>query len=187
MKKLLFAAVAVFAFGTANAQGMKFGAKAGLNMADWYGDDAEGADSRTSFHVGGFAEFKVSDKFAVQPELLYSSQGAKGEGAKINTDYINLPVMAKFYATDKLSIEAGPQIGFLMSAKLKPESGGGSQDVKDQLKSTDFGVNFGLGYNFTDNISGNLRYNLGLSEVPDSADVSDVKNGVFSLSLGYSF
>ena len=186
MKKLLFAAAAVFAFGTANAQGMKFGAKAGLNMADWYGEDADGADSRTSFHVGGFAEFKVSEKFAVQPELLYSSQGAKGEGAKINTDYLNVPIMAKFYATDKLSIEAGPQIGFLMSAKLKPDSGD-SQDVKDSLKSTDFGVNFGLGYNFTENISGGLRYNLGLSSVPDSADVGDVKNGVFALSMGYSF
>lgn len=186
MKKLVFTAIAVFTFGLTNAQETKFGAKAGLNMADWYGDDAEGADSRTSFHVGGFAEIKVSDKFAVQPELLYSSQGAKGDGAKINTDYLNIPVMAKFYATEKLSIEAGPQVGFLLSAKLKPDTGD-TQDVKDAIKSTDFGVNVGLGYNFTENITGGLRYNLGLSSVPDSEDINDVKNGVFALSMGYRF
>ncbi|MFC7774118.1 porin family protein [Flavobacterium sp. GCM10027622] len=185
MKKLLLSVAAVFAFGFANAQETKFGIKAGLNLADWSGDSTDGIDSRIAFHVGGFAEFKLSEKFAVQPELLYSSQGGKADAATLNVDYINIPVMAKFYAAEKFSIEAGPQVGFLMSAKIKPDSGE-DQDVKDQLKSTDFGVNLGLGYDFTENISANLRYNLGLSQVID-ADGTDAKNNVFSLSVGYKF
>lgn len=185
MKKLLLTAAAIFTFGFANAQETKFGVKAGLNLADWSGDEADGIDSRVSFHVGGFAEIKVSDKFAVQPELLYSSQGGKADGGTYNVDYINIPIMAKFYVAEKFSIEAGPQVGFLMSAKAKPDSGD-DQDIKDELKSTDFGVNLGLGYNITENISAGLRYNLGLSQVVD-ADNVDIKNNVFSLSVGYKF
>lgn len=185
MKKLLLTAAAVFAFGFTNAQETKFGVKAGLNMADLSGDDTDGIDSKIAFHVGGFAEIKLTDKFAVQPELLYSAQGGKADGGKYNFDYINLPIMAKFYITDQFSVEAGPQVGFLVSAKVKPDSGD-TQDVKDQLKSTDFGVNVGLGYNLTENFTAGLRYNLGLSQVVD-ADGADVKNNVFSLSVGYKF
>ena len=56
--------------------------------------------------------------------------------------------MAKYYVAEGFSLEAGPQIGFLMSAKMKAESGGDSEeiDVKDDLKSIDFGINFGAGY-----------------------------------------
>ncbi|MES2812078.1 MAG: porin family protein [Bacteroidota bacterium] len=185
MKKLLLTAAAVFAFGFANAQETKFGVKAGLNMADWGGDDADGLDSKVSFHVGGFAEIKLSDKFAFQPELLYSAQGAKADGGSYDVNYLNIPLMAKYFATEKFSIEAGPQVGFLMSAKANPDSGD-SVDIKDELKSTDFGFNLGLGYNFTENLSAGLRYNLGLSQVIDADDV-DVKNNVFSLSVGYKF
>jgi opacity protein-like surface antigen len=185
MKKILLTAAAVFAFGFANAQEVKFGVKAGLNLADWSGDNADGIDSRVAFHVGGLAEIKLSDKFALQPELLYSSQGGKADGGTYNVDYINIPVMAKFYVVDKFSIEAGPQVGFLVSAKAKPDSGD-DVDIKDELKSTDFGANFGLGYNFTDNISAGVRYNLGLSQIVDADDV-DVQNTVFSISAAYRF
>jgi opacity protein-like surface antigen len=185
MKKILLTAAAVFAFSFANAQEVKFGVKAGLNLADWSGDNADGIDSRVAFHVGGLAEIKLSDKFALQPELLYSSQGGKADGGTYNVDYINIPVMAKFYVVDKFSIEAGPQVGFLVSAKAKPDSGD-DVDIKDELKSTDFGANFGLGYNFTDNISAGVRYNLGLSQIVDADDV-DVQNTVFSISAAYRF
>lgn len=185
MKKLLFTFATIIACNFMNAQEVKFGIKAGLNLADWSGDDADQIDSKIAFHAGGFAEIKLADKFALQPELLYSAQGGKTDGGTYNVNYINIPLMAKYYAIDKFSIEAGPQIGFLMSAKTKPDNGD-SQDIKDELKSTDFGINLGLGYNFTDNISAGLRYNLGLSQVVDSSG-TDIKNNVFSLSVGYKF
>jgi hypothetical protein len=185
MKKLLLTAAAVFAFSFANAQEVKFGVKAGLNLADLGGDDADGVDSKIAFHVGGLAEIKLSDKFAIQPELLYSAQGGEVEGGKYNFDYILLPIMAKFYPIKQLSIEAGPQIGFLVSGKVKPDSGD-SIDVKDDLKSTDIAANLGVSYNFTDNISAGLRYSLGLTQVTDEGDF-DIMNNVFSLSAAYKF
>ncbi|MEN2414852.1 porin family protein [Flavobacterium mesophilum] len=185
MKKIILSAVAVMAFGFANAQDVKFGVKGGLNFAN-LGGDADG-DGVTSFHVGALAEIKLTDKFAVQPELLYSGQGSDfGEGgfdSTLKLSYLNLPIMAKYYVIDKLSLEAGPQIGFLLSAKNEDE------DVKDSFKSVDFGLNFGAGYDFTEHFFAGVRYNVGLSNIADVPDEADFKttNGVFSVSVGYKF
>ncbi|OUL62083.1 porin family protein [Flavobacterium sp. AJR] len=203
MKKITLSIVAVLAFGFANAQEVKFGVKGGINLSTFTGD-VENASSKVGFQVGGFAEIKLTEKFSIQPELLYSLQGAKfeesGEGFSYeNTDkfsYLNIPVMAKYYVAEKFSLEAGPQIGFLLSAKSDftntDEFFGttsGDEDVKDFYKSIDFGVNFGAGYDFTENLSAGLRYNLGLSNIAENeeGDNGKIKNSVFSLSVGYKF
>ena len=220
MKKVLLSAVAILAFGFANAQDIKYGAKVGLNVATLNGD-VEDAKSLIGAHLGGFAEIKLSDKFAFQPELLYSMQGAKTESSYSETDfgytyieteetklklgYLNLPLMAKYFATDKLYLEAGPQIGFLVSAKydsdysyvviddsdgsiFDSESDSTSGDYKDFVKSVDFGFNVGLGYEFTENMFAGARYNLGLSDINDVNGSNDkIGNGVFQLSFGYKF
>ncbi|HEX9826031.1 MAG TPA: porin family protein [Flavobacteriaceae bacterium] len=180
MKKLfLFAAVAVFGF-TMNAQEVTFGAKAGVNFASLGGDDSDGLDGLTSFHVGGVVVIGVSEKFAIQPELLYSSQGASYDGGDLKLDYINVPVLAKFTVAEGFSIEAGPQIGFLVSAKDDGE------DVKDFLKSTDFSAALGLGYELETGLNFGARYNLGLGNVLDD-DGGDLKNNVIQLFVGYNF
>jgi opacity protein-like surface antigen len=180
MKKIILTAVAVLAFGFANAQ-VKFGAKVALNVATLTGD-VEDASSLIGFQVGAFAEIKVSEKFAVQPELMYSAQGASFDYGDSQLGYLNIPVMAKYYVAKSFSLEAGPQIGFLLSAKDDGD------DIKDDLSSTDFGFNFGAGYDFTENLSAGLRYNLGLTNLIDIEGFdSTAKNGVFSVSLGYKF
>jgi hypothetical protein len=189
MKKVILTVAAIFAFGFASAQDkkggsdseMSFGAKGGLNMATV--SNATGSSALIGAHIGGFAEFKLSDKFAVQPELLFSMQGAKFDSGSFSLNYINVPVMAKYYVADAFSVEAGPQIGFLMSAKDDGE------DVKDGYNTIDFGVNFGAGYDLNEKMVLGLRYNLGLSDLqkdlPSGYDGS--KNGVLSLSFGYKF
>ncbi|MCL9807829.1 porin family protein [Flavobacterium luminosum] len=196
MKKLLLTAAAVFAFGFANAQDVKFGVKAGLNLGTLTGD-LENAfvnsdmKMRTSFNAGGFAEIKLSDKFAIQPEILYSVEGGKqdvsGESEKLIWDlaYVNIPVMAKFYPIEKLSIEAGPQIGFLTKAEATFD-GETVADFKDDSKSTAISLNLGAGYDFTKNIFGSIRYNLGMTNIIDENDF-DSKSNVLSLSVGYKF
>src|SRR5690606_27624389 len=127
MKKF-FLVAAVFAIGfSANAQQeVKFGPKAGVNFATI--SNVEDSKMLTGFYVGGVAEIKFTDKFSIQPELMYSAQGVKQEsnytiaGITINEsltakyDYINIPIMAKYYVYDGLSVELGPQFGFLVKA-----------------------------------------------------------------------
>lgn len=207
MKRIILSAIAVMAFGFVNAQDVKFGLKGGLNLANFSGD-TEGADLKThvGFNAGGFVEIKFSEKFAVQPEILYSTQGTKFENIgdevdgvfytgdiKFNLAYINVPVMFKYYAAEKFAIEAGPQIGFLVSAKTKTKLDGFSQtvegDIKDSFESIDFGLNLGASYDFTENLSLDARYNLGLANIAKTEVGDDTKlhNSLFSISLGYKF
>ncbi|MGV9004204.1 porin family protein [Flavobacterium sp.] len=181
MKKIILSVAAIFAFGVVSAQDIKFGVKGGLNSSNITNTD--GSKALVGFHVGGLAEFKVSEKFAVQPELLYSTQGAGSDGGDLKLDYINIPIMAKFYVAEKFSIQAGPQIGFLMTAKADGE------DVKDFFKTTDFGVNIGVGYNLDENMMLDLRYNMGLSQVQKEVidGTSKSMNQVIQLSFGYKF
>ena len=207
MKKVLLTVAAVMAFGLMNAQEVKYGAKAGLNMSN-FGGDAENTDMKIGFQIGGFAEIKISDKFSVQPELLFSTQGAKSEESgsesgysytskeTLKLNYLNIPVMAKYYATEKFYVEAGPQIGFLMSAEAESEdtvSFGGvtesestTTDVKEFTNSTDFGLGLGLGYNFTENIGAGLRYTAGLSDIYKDSD-GKVNNSNIAISVAYTF
>ena len=69
-------------------------------------------------------------------------------------------------------------------------SGFGSDtvDMKDELKSTDFGLGLGMNYEFSDVIFANARYQAGLTEIGDSEGGSnDIKNSVFQIGLGFRF
>ncbi|MDG1779007.1 MAG: porin family protein [Flavobacteriaceae bacterium] len=191
MKKLFLLMISLVVCSL-HAQNVTFGAKAGLNFASLTGDDAEDIDGRTSLHLGATAEFSLSETFSIQPELLYSGQGFTANESDVDItgkmDYINLPIMAKFYAAEGLSLEIGPQIGFLLSAKAEGKSEGNSVsiDFKDESKSVDFGANFGIGYKLDSGINFGFRYNLGLISVSEE-DSEDLKSNVLQLSVGYNF
>jgi opacity protein-like surface antigen len=202
MKKIIMTAAAIMAFAFTNAQDVKFGIKGAVSLTTLTGD-VENASSKVGFQAGAFAEIKITDKFSIQPEVLYSAQGVKEKGnteyngniysleANTKLGYINVPVMAKYYVAEKFSLEAGPQIGFLVSAKGEATVLGRSQevDIKDGYKSIDLGLNLGAGYDFTENLSVGVRYSLGLSNLAadDYDNDVNIKNSVFALSLGYKF
>lgn len=90
MKKLSIAIVIILGFSQLmKAQDIKFGAKAGLNLANMSGD-VEDNSMKLAFHLGGMAEIKISEQFAVQPELLYSAQGAKFSDGTLSLNYLAL-------------------------------------------------------------------------------------------------
>ncbi|WP_343695372.1 porin family protein [Flavobacterium sp.] len=191
MKKVILTAIAILAFGFANAQQTRFGVKGGLNITNFSGDNDSNA--LIGFQIGGFAEIKIIERLSIQPELLFSTQGASFDVNGSNRDidyklnYINIPVLAKFYIVKQFYVEGGPQLGFLVSAKRD------GNDIKDSYKSTDLGFNFGAGYYFTDNFSVGLRYTVGLSNVGDY-DTDDIdayldspKNSVLALTAAYKF
>lgn len=180
MKKLFFLAATVFFTGTISAQQVNFGAKAGLNIATLSGDDIDDVGSRTAFHIGLIGEIMLTEKFAVQPEVLYSAQGAKEDDLTYKLDYVAIPVMAKYFVTPGLSLEAGPQIAFNTLSEI--EFDGESEDL-DEIEGMDFGLGFGLGYQFM-NAFVQARYNMGLTEIVEDADA---KNSVFQISVGYKF
>ncbi|PKA84304.1 outer membrane protein with beta-barrel domain [Ulvibacter sp. MAR_2010_11] len=183
MKKLLImAAIAVFGFTTANAQGVSFGVKAGANFASINGDDADDLDGRTSFHVGGVVNIGISELFAVQPELVYSAQGFEFEDVKGKLDYVNIPIMADFTVADGLSLQGGPQVGINISAKQ--EFDGETEDI-DDIETLDLGFGAGAQYRLPDmGLFFQARYVIGFNDIVE--DFAG-KNSVISLSVGWFF
>ena len=94
--------------------------------------------------------------------------------------------MFKYNVEEKFSLEAGPYIGFLTTAKMKVDVdgyGSATEDIKDLLKSTDFGIALGMNYDFSDVVFANLRYQAGLTQIGDSGAGDDIKNSVFQANI----
>ncbi len=159
----------------AQSQVFRLGLKAGPNFANFSGGISDlNYSGRTSLHAGAIAEIGLTSKFALQPELLYSSQGADVDGlGDFNLDYVSVPVLAKIYImSDKLSLDVGPQFSFLVEEAREAY----------ENESFDFAVAGGLSLHLTKSIFVQARYTAGLTEASREAEV---KNSVVQLSVGY--
>lgn len=171
MKKIILSIVAVASFGIANAQDITFGAKAGANFSNLTGD--ADTDGITSFYVGGLADFTISEKFHVQPELLYSMEGAED----FEISYLRIPIMAKYYLMEGLNLQAGPVVGFKVAA---------DDEVDEVTTSTDFGLGLGGAYELSSGLFFDARYNIGLSNIID-VDGVEAGTSVIQVGLGFRF
>lgn len=207
MKKVFL--VALMAFSLVATAQINFGVKGGVNLSDLNSSSSLiKLDSKASYHVGVMAEILLGGKFGIQPEILYSAQGAEFKskiqgveaGGKLKLDYISVPVMAKIYIIPGLSVEAGPQFSFNTSSKTELGALGLKKDfdVKKIIKKYDVSLCFGAGYKFS-KFSVNARYNLGVSDIyKDGGSDSDIdinkifstdklRNGVLQVSVGFYF
>ena len=198
MKKLTLVLLAGFSFATAaNAQSIQFGVKAGANFANVSGDGTQGVSTSTlvGFNGGVFLGLGFTDNLSLQPELVYSGQGFKEtvtyNGTTYNgtqaEGYFNVPVLLKYKLPIGLYFETGPQLGILISAKVKVS--GSSQDDKAGFKSTDFAWAVGAGFQIPATQLGiDVRYNIGLANIADNSGggSGSVKNGVFQVGLTYA-
>lgn len=183
IKKLWIACIAIALAGTVNAQEVKLGVKLGMNVSSINGNNANNIDSKTGWVLGATAEVSLTDKFSIQPELLFSQQGAKSRNNyTYDLNYITLPIMAKYYIADGFTVEAGPQFSFLVKDELVPDNGGATANT--DAENFDLTANLGLGYQLNNGIFFQTRYNLGLVAISENPDV---KNGVFQMTLGYQF
>ena len=194
MKKL-FLGLGLVAGTFAFAQ--TFGIKGGMNVSSLSNDaNLDDSKSKIGFNAGVFMNAPLAESFSIQPEVLYSQYGSKAESGNTSTslkfDYITVPVMFQYNATPEFYLEAGPEFGFMTSAKGKVEVGDNSQTVdlnKDNYNTFNFGVGLGAGYYFTPNIGLTARYVAGFTDIakdrPNGSDA--VKNNVFQVGLAYKF
>jgi hypothetical protein len=184
MKKVSTIFLLLTSVYVANAQ-VSLGVKAGVNLADFGGKDANGLSSKTGFNVGGIVNISVNEKIKVQPEILFSAEGTKSSAAKFNPNLINIPVMLQYNFYKGLYAETGPQFGIITSFKVKPNGSSSSINVKDSYKSSNFSWGVGVGYKLESNIGINARYNLGLTSIAKGS--ADLKINNFAIGVFYLF
>ncbi len=181
MKRFLL----VFAFFIGQigfAQDFYLGAKTGLNLSSFTGEETDLYKQRVALHAGVTAELSFTDLFSIQTEVLYSNQGIKFENDVYPADYIGVPLLVKIYPSDFLSLDLGGQFSYLINDEYTPESGGDNQSL--ELSDSDFLFVAGLTYKTRVNLFLQARFLMGISEIHDDPDW---KNQVFQFSVGYNF
>jgi len=163
-----------------NAQ-IVIGVKGGANFAKLplvTSNDADDLKYRIGFHAGAYGMFALGyGDFIIQPELLYSQKGTRdyrvvfSEGLDgtydLRLNYLSMPVMFGYYPFGNFRIEAGPQLGYLLNAKYQFED---QERVKldlsqENLNRWDWGLAFGLVYDWPGPGTVGARYVRGISEV----------------------
>ncbi len=146
MKKLLLAAFLMAGTFISNAQDTKFGVKAGADIAtvkvDLGPPFGTASASETGFFVGAFVDLGISEKFSVQPEVLYV--------AITDMNFVSVPVLAKYSIAESFSLVAGPSLNYFLDAE------------EDEFKVN---VDFGAIYDITENLDVNAKYSLGMGDV----------------------
>lgn len=175
MKKLLLCAIIlVFSFLSMNAQGIQYGAKAGVGFTSLKVKNQSFSitNTETGFYLGGFAVFGISDDFSFRPELLYISVK--------DLNQISIPLMAKYGVSEEFSVLAGPSVGFLL-------------DVNDGFESVNYGIEIGASYDIVINryVKGlfvEARYNFGLANLLENTTSGVTRKlNAFFVGLGYKF
>ncbi len=215
MKTRIITTTAVMLMALTGGIAQHFGLKAGENSTS-LSSDLE-VDPSLGWHAGLLANFQITPQFSLQPELLYSQEGATAfsemeeedlilsSEEKVTLSYLNLPVMLKFYPTQGLSLNAGPQLGYVLKAEneyqISTDFGGayfeesGTEDITEEVKKFALGINLGLAYDLTQSFFLEARYHLGLTDIQDideededfEMEREDIKNSGFQFSLGYRF
>ncbi len=203
MKKIAIALMCmILASGAAMAQPEKkftFGPKIGVDYTHYWGKKVDHSGV-VNYQAGVFFEYLVADRFAIAPEVVFAAQGGKydeikdieGDNVKTtvtdNVNYINIPLMFKFYVVPSLSIDFGPQLGINVYSKWSEDpkvSNPPSGSMKEDTKSIDFGLGLGLTYNITDGVFVQGRYTMGMTKVFKNA--GNDKNGNAQIAIGYRF
>lgn len=234
MKKLASILTLVFLTFATNAQSLipvKYGIKAGLNFSNLNitpaidGVQPTDNSSQMGIAAGFIVHIPLSDKWFINPEVLYSQKGASFNYAfthdyeidqrdeykttnPLTLSYVELNPTISYKATDKLALNFGPSVSFLIGEKYDY-----TQDpVRDitnttsilteglvETESLDVGLNLGISYFFTEHFFVDSRVYTGFIEVASAIQPYEVitsiipnpaytlKNRAIVLSLSYLF
>jgi len=189
MTAILITGIASAQHGNSPAGHINIGIKGGVNVYNVHDDNSSTYDPRVGYNFGLLGHIHFNSEFAFQPEIVYSAQGAKYKienvTTKYNLDYINIPLLFQYMFDNGFRLHAGPQVGFLISAKSKNDNN--TIDNKNNLKPIDIGVSIGASYIFPPTGFGiDARYNLGLTNINKNSNVSSTNRGI-QLGMFYIF
>lgn len=181
---LFFAVMTISAFSQVT---FNPGVKAGLNFSNVSGTEGE---TKTDFYVGGLMEMQFANFYALQPEIIYSRQGAESsvsgvEG--IELQYLSISIANKFspFKNIGLNFVVGPSIDIKIGDNL---------DYYDELAPMDFAFFGGLSYEFPFGLEIEARYKQGIIDIDDGfsefgnseADDNNL-NSAFQIGVAYKF
>jgi len=204
-KITLFSIITLISFGVnaQSLLPTKYGVKVGLNIANVTSTPNDGVKNIETTPLlgvaGGFyMEIALNDKWYINPELLYIQKGASfnydfthkwdsiGTNQTNNEDkyattnslklaYVELNPTIIYKASDKLALNFGPSVSFLISKDFVPNEkiigeSAPQNAVENKLatfgsKDLDVGLNLGISYYLTENFLVDAKVNTGFMKI----------------------
>ncbi len=186
---LLAAFAAIVMIQTASAQ-CHIGIKGGLNITNVQNDNNTSYDNKLGFHAGLLGHIHLAKHFAIQPEVVFSRQGAQyntfNTTTRYHLDYVNVPVLFQFMFANGFRLQAGPQVGFLVNARSKNDL----LEVNhiNDSKTIEVGAAMGMSYVSPIGLGVDARYVHGFTNINENEPFFPVsKNRSFQVGLFYLF
>jgi len=211
MRRILLLAFAAITFGV-NAQenpgyypiysihNPHFGITFGPQVTSFHNDPYD-SEFQFGFFIGGSLSLPLSKRIGLEPQLLYSRKGGKGDyyinnyydgTIRFKLQYIETPLLLNIHTRSVVDIVLGGYVGFLLDTNFDystPYYYGYGELDNDQFEKMDFGLIGGIGINLP---HGKIvfKYNHGLSDVAKEGNaylfLEGAKNHGFSFSyIGY--
>ena len=172
MKKITFLILTILATTTSFAQFDLFGVRSGVNISnlDYEDNVPSGNTHRNGFVIGFTAQYGITEKFSIAPEIQFSAEGAKDESLRL--DYLNLPIFAKYTMWERVSIGVGPQMGLKI------------HEFEDGYRDLVFSGVVGAEYVFCEDFYVDVRYAYGFTNVYDNDQPLEATNHNIQIGVG---
>ena len=193
MKKIIipFIIIMTMTAGTAYSQRFKFGIKAGADIKKLSGKSFN-SEFSYGYHLGVFAELKLSSSFGLQPEVYFSQVNIDTSSqfstlydfkkvSRVQLKYINIPILLSFKPNKYVALQAGPQYGILLD-----NGNTVLQNGQNAFKKGDFSMIAGLQLKFS-RVRLYGRYAIGLNNLNDIDDRQKWKTQTVQIGLGFAF
>jgi hypothetical protein len=193
MKTKLLSLALASLFSTAAMAQFHIGAKAGANVTKVNGKSFSD-EFRYGYSLGGFLEVRLSNKFVLQPEVLFNQYSTSvdsnfkniyqnavnsSDQRKVKLNYLSIPILLNYKLIGSfLSLQAGPQFSVLMNSNKTLLQNGGEAFTKGDLSMLG-GVQVKIAA-----LRINGRYAIGLNNLNDIDNQNKWKSEGFQVSVG---
>jgi opacity protein-like surface antigen len=137
------------------------------SFGDYTAKKGKRFDESSRYTLGFFLEKKVSNKFFIQSELLYSFG--------FESDFIEIPIILKYKFNKKFTFYSGVQLNHMLEPK------------NDYFKKTSFGFNAGVQYEFSKKWFLDVRYVHNFSQNLIPFDIMSDNQRSIRVGVGYRF
>lgn len=130
-----------------------------------------------SFNVNGFVEYRLSETWGIAAEPGYIRKGgvfkdkediSDSSDHQLRLDYIQLPILANVYFSDRFFISFGPEFAYLINKdagfpSLEEQHSAYYKFTPFEESAFEISILMGVNYSITKNIDLGLRYSHGVT------------------------
>ncbi len=148
---------------------------------------------KNNFYFGSQTNIPLDEKRAVVFELMYVQKGTTGVPGslldrQLELSYLSVPVLFNYTVLPKLHLHAGPEVSFLLGAKLEHPST--TRDMAPNFQGVDLGLATGISYDLFKGVFVEARFTEGLTHIQQGlfGEVSGGRAGrnrSFQFGIGY--